>query len=61
MYQNKNRGIVATIIWCVVSGICVMPAVVLWGITFDTKTYQKLDDPASASLVQLTSAVVPPV
>ena len=54
MYQNKSRGIVATIIWCVVSGICVMPAVVLWGISFDTKTYQKLDDPVSPKVMSRT-------
>ena len=57
MYQNKNRGIVATIIWCVVSGICVMPAVVLWGITFDTKTYQKLDDPLMFRVMYLVFAI----
>ena len=57
MYQNKNRGIVATIIWCVVSGICVMPAVVLWGISFDTKTYQKLDDPVLFRVMYLVFAI----
>ena len=57
MYQNKNRGIVATIIWCVVSGICIMPAVVLWGISFDTKTYQKIDDPLMFRVMYLVFAI----
>ena len=57
MYQNRSRGIVATIIWCVVSGICIMPAVVLWGISFDTKTYQKLDDPVVMRIMYLVFAI----
>ena len=57
MYQNRNRGIVATIIWCVLSGICVMPAVVLWGISFDDKTYQKIDDPVLFRVMYLVFAI----
>ena len=57
MYQNKSKGIVAVIVWCVVSGICVMPSVVLWGISFDTKTYQKLDDPLAFRIMYLVFAI----
>ena len=58
MYQNKSRGIVGTIIWCVLCGISVMPAVVLWGITFDTKTYRKMDDPVAMRIMYLVFAIV---
>ena len=58
MYQNKRRGIVGTIIWCVLCGISVLPAVVLWGITFDTKTYQKMDDPVAMRIMYLVFAIV---
>ena len=56
MYQNKSRGIVGTIIWCVLCGISVLPAVVLWGITFDTKTYRKMDDPVAMRVMYLVFA-----
>ena len=58
MYQNKSRGIVGTIIWCVLCGISTLPAVVLWGITFDTKTYQKMDDPVAMRVMYLVFAIV---
>ena len=58
MYQNKSRGIVGTIIWCVLCGISVLPAVVLWGITFDTKVYQKMDDPVAMRIMYLVFAIV---
>ena len=58
MYQNKSRGIVGTIIWCALCGISVMPAVVLWGITFDTKTYRKMDDPVAMRIMYLVFAIV---
>ena len=57
MYQNKSKGIVATIIWCVVSGMCIMPAVVLWGISFDDKVYQKIDEPVLFRVMYLVFAI----
>lgn len=58
MYQNRSRGIVGTIILCVLCGICTLPAVVLWGITFDTEIYQKMDDPVAMRVMYLVFAIV---
>jgi hypothetical protein len=57
MYQNKSKGAVATIIWCVVSGMCIMPAVVMWGISFDTKIYERIEDPALYRVMYLVFAI----
>ena len=57
MYQNKNRGIIGTIVLCVLCGICTMPAVVLWGITFDTDVYKKMDDPVAMRVMYLVFAI----
>lgn len=57
MYQNRSRGIVATIIWCIVSGMCILPAVVLWGISFDTKIYERLEDPGLYRVMYLVFAI----
>ena len=47
----------ATIIWCVVSGMCIMPAVVMWGISFDTKIYERIEDPALYRVMYLVFAI----
>ncbi len=47
----------ATIIWCVVSGMCIMPAVVLWGISCDTKIYDRFEDPGLYRVMYLVFAI----
>ena len=57
MYQNRSKGVVAPIIWCIVCGMCIMPAVVLWGITFDTKIYETIDEPVLYRMMYLVFAI----
>ena len=44
-------------IWFVITMICVMPAVVFWGISCDGKTYENLDDPVPMRIIFFVFAI----
>lgn len=45
MYKNTKKISIAICIWAGIQVIFVVPAVVFWGISFDTATYEKMTDP----------------
>lgn len=51
MYKNLKRMTISVYIWCAAGFVSILPAVVFWGISFDTKTYETVDDPAPMRIV----------
>lgn len=45
MYKNTRKLSIAICIWAGIQLIFVVPAVVFWGISFDTATYENMTDP----------------
>jgi len=45
MYKNLRKIQIAIIIWTVIQMMCVLPAVVFLGITFDNSVYEDMPDP----------------
>ena len=45
MYKHLKRIIIAICIWAGIAVMCILPAVVFWGISFDAKTYETIPNP----------------
>ena len=57
MYKNLKRIIIAVCIWGGIAMMCILPAVVFWGISFDTKTYETAAEPVAARIIFILLAI----
>lgn len=58
MYKNTKKIYAYTYIWLSVQAVCVLPAVVFLGMTFDGKIYEDMADPVPTRLTYLFIALI---
>lgn len=58
MYKNAKKISISICVWAGIQMIFLLPAVVCWGITFDTATYEKMTDPLMYRMTYLFVALI---
>ena len=58
MYKNIKKMSVAICIWAGIAVISILPAVVFWGISFDTEVYENFENPVMYRIVYLFFALL---